>query len=526
MKSLLCVMVLSLAAPAFAAKNFVYCSEGSPSTFNPQQATDGPSFNASSRVVYSRLVEFVAGSTEIESGLAESWKISKDGLTYTFKLRPGVKFHGNEFFKPTRDFNAADVVYTFEVQKDKNHPLGQKNAVYEYFASMGMDKIIKSVKAVDDRTVEFVLTRAEAPFLANLGMDFASILSLEYAEQLKKANKPLTTMNTNPVGTGPFVFKSYQKDTLIRFVANPDYFGKKPLIENLIFAITPDASVRFQKLKAGECHLVAEPAPQDLEAIGKNPNLKLMEQEGLNVGYLAFNVEKKPFDNLKVRQALRMALNRKSYIDAIYLGRAKLAKNPIPPTQWSYNDAVPEIEYNPEKAKKLLAEAGFANGFETELWVMPVARPYNPGGKKMGEMMQADLAKIGVKVKLVSFDWPTYLDKAHKGEHTLLQIGWTGDNGDPDNFLGVLLSCEAVKGGANYSRWCDKSFNALVEQAKAVTDKKKRTELYKKAQVVFSQQAPWAPLAYAKVYRGMAKGVTGYKMHPFGLDLFQTVDLK
>lgn len=526
MRVLLCASLLAVAFHAHAAKNFVYCSEGSPSTFNPQQATDGPSFNASSRAVYSRLVEFPPGSTQLVPGLAESWKISKDGMTYTFKLRKGVKFQSNEYFKPTRDLNASDVVYSFEVQKDKNHPLGQKNAVHEYFVSMEMDKIIKSVKAVDDQTVEFVLSRPEAPFLANLGMDFASILSKEYAEQLVKAGKPLTIMNTNPIGSGPFVFKSYQKDTIIRFAANPDYFGAKPLIENLIFAITPDASVRFQKLKAGECHLIAEPAPQDVDAIAKNSNLKLMEQEGLNIGYLAFNTEKKPFGDVKVRRALRMALNRKAYIDAIYIGRAKLAKNPIPPTMWSYNDATPEIEYSVEKAKKLLTEAGYPNGFEAELWVMPVARPYNPGGKKMGEMMQADLAKIGVKVKLVSFDWPTYLDKAHKGEHQMLQMGWVGDNGDPDNFLNVLLGCGAVKGGANYSRWCDKSFNKLIEEAKVVTDQKRRTELYKKAQLVFSEQSPFVPIAYAKAYRAMAKGVVGYKIHPFGLELFQSVDLK
>lgn len=524
---LILTLALSLAASSsWAQKTFVYCSEGSPSTFNPQQATDGTSFNASSHTVYNRLVEFKKGSTELEPALAESWTISKDGLKYRFKLRSGVNWHSTEFFKPTRPFSADDVVFSFEVQKQKNHPLGDPTAVYEYFTSMDMGSLLKEVKKIDDLTVEFVLNRPEAPFLANLAMDFASILSKEYAETLKANKKPITQIGTQPIGTGPFVFKSYQKDTLIRFTANPQYFKGKPAIDNLVFAITPDPSVRFQKLKAGECHFVADPSPQDLQQIAGNKALKLMEREGLNVGYVAFNTEKKPFDNVKVRQALRLALNRKAYLEAVYLGRASLAKNPLPPAIWSYNDAIKDEAYDPEKAKKLLAEAGFPNGFEVELWTMPVSRPYNPSGKKMGELMQADLAKIGVKAKLVTYDWPTYLDKARQGQHQMMQIGWTGDNGDPDNFLHVLLGCAGAKGGANYSRWCHKPFNDLVEQAKQITDQKRRADLYKKAQVIFKDQAPWVTLAHAKVYRAMAQNVTGYEIHPFGGDIFHNVDLK
>jgi dipeptide transport system substrate-binding protein len=522
----LMALFLLLSLQAQAAKTFVYCSEGSPSTFNPQLASDGTTFNASSHTVYNRLIEFKQGSTEIEPALAESWKISKDGLKYTFKLRKGVAFHSNELFKPTRDFNADDVVYSFEVQKDSKHPLAVKNGNYEYFKSMEMDKIITSVKKLDDLTVEFTLARPEAPFLANLAMDFASILSKEYAETLLKNGKDLTVLATQPIGTGAFVFKSYQKDTIIRFTANEKYFNGKPPIDNLVFAITPDANVRFQKLKVGECNLIAEPAPQDLDAIAKDPKLKLMDREGLNIGYMAFNTSKKPFDNLKVRLAINYALNRPSYITAIYMGRATLAKNPIPPSMWSYNDAIKDYPYDPEKAKALLKEAGFPNGFETELWTMPVARPYNPSGRKMGELMQADLAKVGIKVKLATYDWPTYLEKSRKGEHTMLQIGWTGDNGDPDNFLHILLGCASVKTGTNYSHWCNKEYNDLVSKAKTLTDHKKREELYKRAQVIFKEQAPWVTLAYAKVFRGMGKNVVGYSIHPFGGDIFHTVDLK
>lgn len=517
------VMTLS---PAWAVKNFVYCSEGSPSTFNPQIASDGPTFNASSHPLFNRLVEFKLGSVDIEPGLAESWKISKDGKAYTFKLRKGVKFHSNDIFKPTRDFNADDVIYSFDVQHVKNHPLGQQNALYEYYVSMEMDKLIRAVKKIDDYTVEFDLSKPEAPFLANMAMDFASIIPKEYAEQLKNAKRPIETMNTKPIGTGPFVFKSYQKDNTVRFTRNPDYFGGPVLIQNLIFAITTDANVRFQKLKAGECHFISEPAPQDIKLMSKISRLQLMEQEGLNVGYLAMNTQKKPFTDVRVRRAVSLALNKDAYIKAIYLGRAVKAKNPIPPTMWSYDESTPEDEYNVEKAKKLLIEAGYADGVDVEMWTLPVSRPYNPGGKKMGEMMQADLAKIGMRVKLVTFDWPTYLEKARNGDHQLMQGGWIGDNGDPDNFFYILLGCSGVKTGSNYARWCNKEFNDIVEKAKITTDKSKRIELYKKATAVFKREVPWVPLAHGKVFRAMSSKVTGFKIHPFGGDIFTDTDVQ
>lgn len=518
-------LALAISLQAQAAKTFVYCSEGSPSTFNPQVATDGTTFNASSHPVYNRLIEFKQGSTEIEPALAEKWTISKDGLKYTFKLRKGVQFHSNEFFKPTRPFNADDVVYTFESQMNESHPLAIKGANYEYFKGMEMDKLIKSIKKIDDMTVEFTLNHPEAPFLANMAMDFASILSKEYAEALVKSGKDLTTLGIQPIGTGPFVFKSYQKDTLIRYTANDKYFGGKPKIDNLVFAITPDANVRFQKLKVGECQFITDPSMQDLDNIAKSSNLKLMQREGMNVGYLALNTEKKPFNNVKVRQAIAHALNLKSYIKAIYMDRATVAKNPMPPTIWSYNKEIKDVPYDVEKAKNLLKEAGYPNGFETEMWTMPINRPYNPSGRKLGELMQADLAKVGIKVKLVTYDWPTYLEKARHGEHQMIQIGWTGDNGDPDNFL-YLLGCPAIKTGSNYARWCDKEFNNLIEKAKVITDKKQREDLYKKAQVIFKKETPWVPVAYAKVYRAMDKNVEGYQIHPFGGDMFHTVDVK
>ncbi|MEE8204333.1 MAG: ABC transporter substrate-binding protein, partial [Alphaproteobacteria bacterium] len=267
------------------------------------------------------------------------------------------------------------------------------------------------------------------------------------------------------------------------------------------------------------------PNPADLKAMEADPDINLMRQEGLNVGYLAFNTEKKPFDDRRVRQALNYAINKQAIIDAVYLGAGKAAKNPIPPTMWSYNDAVKDYPYDPAKAKALLAEAGYPNGFETDIWAMPVQRPYNPNARRMAEMMQADLAKVGVKAEIVTFEWGEYLKRSKLGEHQMILLGWTGDNGDPDNFMYVLLGCAAAK-GANRARWCYKPFDDLLVEAKQTTDVAKRTELYRKAQVIFKEEAPWFTIAHSVVFMPLRKEVIGYKVDPLGGHVFYGVDLK
>jgi dipeptide transport system substrate-binding protein len=520
------IFALNLNTPAHAeGKTFVYCSEGSPSSFNPQLVSDGTSLNTT-HPLFEGLVEFENGTTNIIPALAESYSISKDKLTYTFKLRKNVKFHTTKTFTPKRDLAAEDVVFAFDRQISKSNPYHDvSGGTYEYFQGMEMGKVIKAVTAKDPLTVEITLNYPEAPFLANLAMPFMNILSKEYADGLAAQNKK-ADFDLNPVGTGPFVFQSYVKGSSIRYLAFDKYWGKKGNIDKLIFSITPDANVRAQKLKTGECQFITEPAPSDIVTLKTDAKISVINAPGMNVGYLAMNVTKKPFDNILVRKAVNHALNRQAYIDAIFLGNAKVAKNPLPPTIWSYNDAVKDYDYNPEKAKELLKQAGLAGGFETEMWTMPVSRPYIPNGKKLGEMMQADLAKVGIKVKLVSFDWPTYLSKSKMGEHTLVQFGWTGDNGDPDNFLNMLLGCASVASGSNYSRWCNKAFNDLMVDAKKNTDQKKRIEMYKKAQVIFKEEAPWVTLDHSLVFRAMSKNVKGYKMDPLGADIFNKVSLE
>ncbi|MCT8998192.1 ABC transporter substrate-binding protein [Chelativorans intermedius] len=510
---------------AASAKTLVYCSEGSPEGFDPALYTAGTTFDASSKAVYNRLVQFEPGTTNVVPGLAESWEVSEDGLEITFRLREGVKFHSTDFFTPSRDFNADDVLFSFQRQLDEAHPYHAyvEGASWEYFNAMSMPDLVESIEKVDDMTVKFVLTRPEAPFIANLAMDFASILSKEYADQLAEGGR-MSDLNQRPVGTGPFQFVAYQPDAVIRYRAHPDYWNGKQPIDDLVFAITTDASVRQQKLLAGECHIMPYPNPADIASLKANDQLTVMEQEGLNVGYLAYNTQQEPFDRAEVRKALNMAINKQAILDAVFQGAGQIAKNPIPPTMWSYNEEIEDDPYDPEAARKMLEEAGVTD-LSMKVWAMPVQRPYNPNARRMAELIQEDFSKVGVNVEIVSYEWGEYLERSKAVDRDgAVLLGWTGDNGDPDNFLAVLLGCDAV-GGANRAQWCNEEFDALVQKAKTLSSQEERAELYRQAQVVFKREAPWATIAHSIVYMPMRKEVTGYKMDPLGGHAFEGVDL-
>jgi len=373
--------------------------------------------------------------------------------------------------------------------------------------------------------VRIVLARPDAPFLANMAMPFMSILSAEYGAKLL-AEGHAANLDVRPIGTGPYILKNYSRDSTIRFTAHALYWNGRPKIENLVFAITPDPSVRLQKLKKGECQIAVSPAPADFPAIRQTDHLTLAEQDGLNIGYLAMNVEKPPFDNVLVRRAIAHALNKQAYIDAIYLGNARPAINPYPATMWSYTDEVRVYPYDPAQAAALLTEAGYKQGFSTTLWTLPVTRPYNPNGRKMGEMMQADLAKVGIKVDLITYDWATYLAKVKRGEHQMVQLGWSGDNGDPDNFLYTLFSCDSVTRGSNNSRYCNAKFNAAISQARTTYGRAERSKLYQKALALLSEDEPVIPIAHSRVFRALSDRVKGYVMNPFDLDYFGALTLE
>jgi len=525
-RTLLAVIALGLLMAAASAKTLVYCSEGSPENFYPGINTTGTSFDVTEQI-YDNLVNFERGGTKLVPGLAEKWSISKDGLEYTFNLRHGVKWQSNKNFTPSRDLNADDVLFMFERQWKENDPYFKvTGSNHSYFNDMGMPTLLKSVEKLDAYTVKLTLHAPEAPMLANLAMQFAGIQSKEYAIAMLKAGTP-EKLDQEPIGSGPFQLVQYQKDAIVRFKAFPQYWAGKAPIDDLIFAITPDASVRWAKLQKGECHVMPYPNPADLDSMRQDSHVTVLEQAGLNIGYLAYNTSKKPFDDVRVRKALNMTIDKKAIVSAVYLSTGVAATNPIPPGQWSYNKAIKDDAFNPAEAKKLLTAAGYPNGFSTDLWAMPVQRPYNPNAKRIAELMQADLAKIGVKAEIRSFEWGEYRKRMQNGEHQMGMMGWVGDNGDPDNFLNTLLGCASARSnGSNVAKFCYKPFDDLVLKAKQVTNLQERTRLYEKAQVVFKEQAPWFTIAHAVQIAPVRKEVVGYKLSPFAKHSFYGVDIQ
>lgn len=528
MKAKIAMLALLTAALTHnaSAKTLVYCAEGSPENFNPQLYTSGTSVDASAVPVFNRLVDFKYGTTELVPSLAESWEISPDGKVYTFHLRQNVKFQSNKLFKPSRDFNADDVIFSFMRQMDPKNPYHNvSGGTYANFDSLELTTLIKSIDRVDDHTVRFTLNHAESPFLADLAWYFASIHSAEYAERMLKAGTP-EKVDMDPIGTGPFQLMQYQKDSRILYKAFPQYWAGKAKLDRIVYSITPDASVRLAKLEKGECQVMPFPNPADLEKLRSNQAINLMHKAGLNTGFLAFNTTKAPLDKVEVRQALAMAINKPAIIDAIFKGTGTVAKNILPPGVWSENKELKDYDYDPEKARALLKQAGIAPGTEISLWAMPVSRPYNPNARRMAEMIQADWSKVGIKATIVTYEWGEYLKRVRSGEHQAALMGWTTATGDPDNFFGPLYSCKSTQGGSNSSKWCYQPFEKLITEARAEPDQGKRTALYLQAQQIMHDQMPAVMIAHSTIFEPVRKEVSGYDIDPFGKHIFYPVDIK
>ncbi len=517
------LLVTPLAA---CAKPLTVCTEASPDGFDVVQYNSLVTTNASADVVFNSLVAYDEPQRKVVPALAERWDLSADGRTYTFHLRPGVQFQVTDYFKPARALNADDVVFTFNRMLDANHPWHKiaGPSGFPHAQSMGLATLIKSVSKVDNSTVKFELSEPNATFLPILTMGFASIYSAEYADQLAKAGKQ-ADLNAKPIGTGPFVLKRYTKDAMIRYDANPAYWGVKPKIDKLVYVITPDASVRTQKVKAGECQIALSPKPQDVLTAKGDKSLKVMQTPAFMTSFVALNTQKKPLDNAKVRQALNLAFDRSTYLKVVFDNTAQPADNPYPPNTWSYDKSIAAYSYDPAKAKQLLASAGYPNGFTTTIWVRPNGSVLNPNPKAGAELLQADLAKIGVKAEVKVVEWGELIKSAKQGQHDLLFMGWAGDNGDPDNYLSPLFSCNAVKSGINFSRYCDPQLDKLIADGKATPDQAKRVKSYQDAQRMIHDQALWIPLAYPNAAVLTRATVSGYQVSPFGRQNFTMVSM-
>lgn len=486
---------------------------------DPIRETDGETFKVTENI-YDTLVGYEDGGTKVVPSLAEKWEVSPDGLTYTFTLRKGVKFHDGT------DFNAEAVKWNFERWMDKSHPYHNQDGYYYYNDMFGGYKgdpnhVIKSVEAVDPGTVRFTLNYPLAPFIQNLGMSPFAIAS-PTAVQAAGADG----FTEKPVGTGPFKFKEWKRNDSITLEKNPDYWNAGyPKVDTLVFKAIPENTARLTALINGEIDLMDGLNPDDAETVQANSDLQLIQRPSMNIGYIGFNVEKEPFNNPKVREAISHAINKPEIIEAFFAGFGQPAVNPMPPTLWGHNDSIKDREFNLDKAKQLLAEAGFPNGFKTDFWAMPVPRPYMPDGVKIAEAIQQDLKKIGIETEIVTMEWATYLEKVRLGEQTMFMLGWTGDNGDPDNFLATLLDKNNIDGNNN-TRWANEEASQLMMKAKQASTQAEREELYKQVQEIIFKDVPLVPLAHSTPVLAARANVVDYKPHPKGSESLEKVDIK
>ncbi len=513
---------LALISGAQAAGTLTVCTEASPDGFDQAQYESSVTHDASGKTIYDQLLHFKPGTTEVVPGLAEKWEINPDGTVYTLHIRKGVKFHTTPWFKPTRELNADDVLWSINRVNDRKHPAyGAAKNGYVYWEGMGMSQLIKAVEKLDPYTVRITLTRPEAPFLADLAMaEIGTVYSAEYGDQLVKAGK-LEQLNTQPIGSGPFIFQSYQKDAIIRYTANTAYWGGAPKVDKLIFAITLDPNVRIQRLKAGECLVGTNMKPETVSTFDNDPNVKIVRSNPLLTAFVAPNTKHKFLSDKRFREALWLALDKKTYTQAIYGGNGTPAASYLPPPIWSHDKTLAD-KHDLEKAKALVKASGY-DGTELSLFTRIGG---SIDGKRAAELMQSDWARAGIKVRVQMMEWGELLKRAGKGEHDITFLNWAGDNGDPDNFLTPNLSCTAVEGGGNKSQWCSKSFDALLDTGRKTVDHAKRIEIYTKAQRIVYDEVAVIPMVYPVYMTAVNKRVQGYIPSPFTHNDFRDVSVK
>lgn len=515
--SLLWLPLLAGAAPA--AKPLVYCADASPEGFDPGLWDSSSTFNVT-RQIFQPLVGLERGGTTLVPALATAWEVSKDARSFTFTLRRGVRFHTTPYFTPTREFDADDVLFTFSRFVDPAHPFNVAfPTTFVQPQSLGLAAMIAGIDRLADDRVRFRLHKPNVTFVTMLSNAFAGIQSAEYGAKLLAEGRA-NAINNQPVGTGPYRFKSYKKDDVVRLRAHAEHWRGVQKTEALVYAISREPNVRVQKLARGECHVAAAIRDVDINALTGHPQVRILKTQAMNISYLAFNLKREPTSKREVREALDIAVDRDALFKVLFpRGDALQAVSAFPPAVPGFNKAL-KNEFNPTRAKQLLAKAGHPNGFEIDLWALPIARPTNPNGQLMAQMIQQDWARIGVKARIVTYEWGEYLKRANNGEHHVYMSGWSSDTPDAEDFLTPNLTCAASRGGIKF---CNAEFDALVEAARGETDVTKRLAMYERAQEIFKRERPWITMAHSAVYIPVRRDVKGFIMAPNGSVDFEGV---
>jgi peptide/nickel transport system substrate-binding protein len=509
---------------------FVFGRGADSVSLDPVNTTDGESLRVT-RQIFDGLLDFAPESTDVIPALATEIPEPEDGgRSYTFKLRDGVKFHDGA------EFNAEAVKFNFDRWRDSKNPYhtgggGQSENFAYYVGQFGGfddDSIITGVDVVDEYTVRINLKEPQGPFLKNVAMSPFGMASP------KAIKENVEGFWQNPVGTGPFKFVEWNRGSTVELEANDNWWGSEvpeseggggPEVKKVTIRSIPDNTSRVAALTGGELSAADGLTPDDVPTV-KQSGLKVEFRPPLTIGYLAMNNQKEPFDDVNVRRAINHAIDMEAIVKAFFGDTGEIATTYMPPTVPFWNGNIERYPFDPDKAKQMLEDAGVDN-LETDLWYMPIPRPYMPDGKGIAQAMQQDLKEIGVNAKLVTYEWGTYLERTGSGDHSMALLGWTGDNGDPDNFLNVLLgSASATETDAlNIAYHKNPEVDKLLQKGQSTIEEGEREQAYMKAQELLVQDAPWVPIAYAKPPLGFQKNVSGYQASPTGGEAFNTVSL-
>jgi cationic peptide transport system substrate-binding protein len=494
---------------------FVYCVHGQVNTFNPQMASGGLTVDTLAAQLYDRLLDVDPYTYRLVPELAQSWEVLDNGATYRFHLRPNVQFQTTPWFKPTRALNADDVVFSFQRVFNRSHPWHNVNGGnYPYFDSLQFPDSVKSVRKLDNSTVEFRLEKPDASFLWHMATHYASVMSAEYAGNLAKIDRQ-EQIDRQPVGTGPFQLSEYRAGQYIRLARNPKFWRGVPLMPQVVLDLGSGGTGRLSKLLTGECDVLAYPAASQLTILRDDPRLRLTLRPGMNIAYLAFNTNKAPMNNPEVRHALALAINNQRLMQSIYYGTAETAASILPRASWAYDGDSKITEYNPAKARQRLKELGISN-LELRLWVPTSSQAWNPSPLKTAELIQADMAQIGVKVIIVPVEGRFQEARLMDMNHDLTLAGWATDSNDPDSFFRPMLSCAAIRSQTNYARWCDPAFDSVLQKALASQQLASRIEAYNQAQDILAKELPVLPLASSLRLQAYRYDIKGLVLSPFG----------
>ncbi len=460
--------------------------------------------------IYDGLVRYKPGTLEVEPALAESWEISPDGKTYTFKLREGVTFHDGT------PFNAEAVKFNFDRMLDESHPFHDTGPFpLSFFFSA-----IESTEVVDDSTVAFHLGEPYAPLLSNLAYPTGLMVSPAAVEQHG------ADFGRNPAGTGPFKFRQWESNRQVAIERNEDYWDGAPPLAGVVFRPITDANARVTEMLSGGIDLMVEVPPDNVQMFKDDAQFEVYEQAGPHLWFLILNAKEKPFSDQKMRQAVNYAIDKQTLVENVLQGTATVATGPTPAAfAWAYNEALEPYPYDPDKARALIEEAGYGDGVDVTFYV-------TEGGSgmldpiAMGTAIQADLAKVGINAAIETYEWNTFLGLVNpglEGKADMAEMAWMTN--DPDTLPFLALRSEAFPdaGGFNSGYYSNPEVDRLLEEARRETDQAKRAVLYKQMQEIVYEDAPWAFVASWKQNAVSGANVQGFQLEPSFLLVLRNV---